>query len=48
MEVWRIKIHLIKYHSSITEKDNLVAASSMDPYKDGLGTQHIQKAKAGE
>lgn len=48
MQVWRIKIHLIKYQNSITEKDNLVTASSMDPYKDALGMQHIQKAKGGE
>jgi len=48
MEAWVIKIHSIEYHNLITEKDNLVAARSMYPYKDGLGMQHILIAQAGE
>lgn len=41
-------MHLIKYHTFVTEKDSLVVAGSVYPYKDGLGVQDIQKAKAGE
>lgn len=48
MEVVGITIHSIKYHSFITEYDNLVAAGSMYSYKDGWSMQHMQKAKARE